>query len=470
MTVRRKLVIWVVTLFTAVLITAGTVSVMALENQLVADVDQRLLERSEAIDQFVADGSDFPAPVRAPDTRFPAAQDMAVVVLDDTGTIVFSTPSGRNDQPDPLPDTSRLDPATAEPGTVREVDSIEDGGPTYRAVINTFDDSGSSIVLAIPLDGIRATMVSTSLTLFTVGVVAALTAGLLVWWVVRAGLRPIDEMIATAEQIADGDLSHRIDEVNPQTEIGQLATALNTMLGQIEEAVHVKSQSEERMRQFLSDASHELRTPLTSIRGYAELHHYGTATPEQVDRAFNRIEHEATRMARLVDDLLTLARLDQQRPLATRPVDITELVTEGVEAARIVDPKRPIELSTPADPVTTIGDETRLRQAIDNLLANVRHHTPPNTPTAVSLTATDRDVTIEVVDHGPGMTEDQAAHAFDRFYQANPEHTKGGTGLGLSIVKAVINGHGGTATMTTAPGQGAKVTLQIPRRGNDRSS
>ena len=349
MTVRRRIVIGVVVLFSVVLAIAGSLSVQALQDRLVADVDQVLLERSGFIERVASRQFTFPRGDRVQDDVFPSAQDMAVVVVGADGEVVLSVPSGRSDQPDPLPDVGALDlAALAASGDVVQVE-VDGGDVAYRVAVSPIGDGVGFAVLAIPLDSVHSAVGATSAILLIAGLVAVAAAGLLAWWVVRAAMRPVDDMIATAGQVAGGDLSPRIEATDDGTEMGQLAGALNTMLGRIEEAVDAKSESEARMRRFLSDASHELRTPLTSIRGYAELYRRGATSPEDVERSFDRIEREATRMSTLVEDLLLLARLDQQRPLESAPVDIAALVTEAVEAARIVDDERSISIEVPSD-------------------------------------------------------------------------------------------------------------------------
>ncbi len=252
----------------------------------------------------------------------------------------------------------------------------------------------------------------------------------------------------------------------PASEVGHLGTALNVMLDRIEEAVDAKTASEARTRRFAADASHELRTPLTSIRGYAELYRQGARSPEEVALAMGRIEHEAVRMGDLVGDLLLLARLDQGRPLDRQPVDLTELVLGAVAAARAVEPDRRVRVDVGEEPVTVSGDPHRLRQVVDNLLANVRDHTGPETSVAVRLGMDDGRATLVVSDDGPGLAAEDASRAFDRFWQAGGDgagsHGQRGTGLGLSIVAEIVAVHGGQIRLDTAPGAGAAFTISLP--------
>jgi two-component system, OmpR family, sensor kinase len=309
--------------------------------------------------------------------------------------------------------------------------------------------------------------------------------------VVRANLRPLDDIEMTASEIAKGHLHHRIPERDPRTEIGSLGRSLNVMLTQIESAFHSQQESEqaahhseERMRRFIADASHELRTPLTTIRGFAA--HYrqrggasgstDNLSPDDLDHLMARVESEATRMGLLVEDLLTLARLDQQRPLAKAPVDLLTLAADAVQDARIVQPGRPIDLTVaPGTAFLVDGDEARLRQVLGNLVNNAITHTPAGTPVKVTISrGTIEDgpsgegggpaVVLDVTDEGPGMTTDQAQRVFERFYRADAARNRasGGTGLGLAIVAGLVAAHGGTVSLRTAPGQGADFQVKLP--------
>jgi two-component system OmpR family sensor kinase len=301
--------------------------------------------------------------------------------------------------------------------------------------------------------------------------------------VVRANLRPLNDIELTAGQIAAGHLDHRVPERDPRTEIGSLGRSLNAMLSQIETAFHAQEESEEaahrseeRMRRFIADASHELRTPLTTLRGFAEFYRQRGGVqedgmrPEELDRIMRRLESEASRMGLLVEDLLQLARLDQQRPLDKHPVDLLTLAADAVQDARMVAPERTIELTVaPGAAFLVDGDEPRLRQVIGNLVVNARTHTPPEASITVAIasgtlkTGTPA-IVIDVIDDGPGMTAEQAQHIFERFYRADAARNRssGGTGLGLAIVAGIVAAHDGEVSVKTAPGQGADFRVKLP--------
>jgi two-component system OmpR family sensor kinase len=333
-----------------------------------------------------------------------------------------------------------------------------------------------------------------------VGLIILVILTLAIIAVVRANLRPLVDIEETAGEIADGHLNRRVPERDPRTEIGSLGRSLNIMLSQIETAFHAREESEaaahhseERMRRFVADAGHELRTPLTAIRGFAEYYrqrgglvpHWdrktpaapataGGLTPEDLDRLMQRVEKEAARMGLLVEDLLLLARLDQQRPLARQPVDLLSLAADAVHDARLLAPARTIDLSVqPGAAFLVIGDEPRLRQVIGNLMSNALTHTPDGTPIEVSIGSGTLDprrpdsppaVTFDVTDHGPGMTTEQAHRVFERFYRTDQARTRatGGSGLGLAIVNALVAAHDGVASVRTAPGKGSTFRIALP--------
>jgi two-component system, OmpR family, sensor kinase len=307
--------------------------------------------------------------------------------------------------------------------------------------------------------------------------------------VVRSSLRPLKQVEETAAEIAAGDLSRRVPESDSRTEVGRLSLAFNAMLGQIESAFRAREESEnsalaseERMRRFVADASHELRTPLTSIRGFAELYRQG-AVPDadSLDRVMRRVEDEAARMGLLVEDLLLLARLDQQRPLELEPVDLLVVAGDAVHDARVLAPDRAIDLDLLGDGAPVVlGDESRLRQVVTNLVSNALTHTPAGTPVSVTLEVEPAEpgdgmpdrVLLAVTDHGPGMTEEDRAQVFERFYRADPSRTRaaGGSGLGLSIVAALVAAHGGRVGVQSAPGDGSRFLVELPQHAGAAGS
>jgi two-component system OmpR family sensor kinase len=349
--------------------------------------------------------------------------------------------------------------------------STSAGGPAFRVRAIKFPGENQVLVQAQPLTDQVGTLHTLFLTEFAVtagAIVLALVGG---WWLVRLGLRPLEDVEATADSIAAGNLDQRVPGADEPTEVGRLARALNVMLERIQAAFDARvrsetrlKQNEQHLRQFVADASHELRTPIAAVSAYAELFERGAATrPEDLPRIVSGIRTETARMDRLVSDLLTLARLDEGLPVDREPVEVVGLVSEAVRTATAVGPGWPVQFWA-AHPIEVTGDKDRLRQVVDNLLANVRAHTPEGTTTTVRVDEVGDQAEIEVRDTGPGMPGDEASRIFERFYRADPARSRisGGSGLGLSIVSAIVEAHGGTVTAVSAPGEGMTVTVRIP--------
>jgi two-component system OmpR family sensor kinase len=454
--IRRRLVIAVVVTIAAAMAVAGFVVVRVLENRLVAATDAQLVQVADRLPRV-------PGILEQGGHRAQSGfESHALIEIGSDGKIRSQIPSGPADNPDSLPDVAGLT-APSPPVTLP---SVGTDGPSYRAVATELPDGGLLIV-AIPLTDVEATLDETRWILLAAGSGGLALAAAVVWLSIRRGLRPINDMIDAAERIASGELTARTTAPNPASEVGHLSAALNTMLDRIEQAMASKTESEARMRRFVADASHELRTPLTSIRGYAELHRHGATSPEEVARGMARIEREAEHMAALVEDLLLLARLDQARVLADERVDLTRIVEETVAEARAADPQRSLVVDLPDGPAIVRGDRLRLRQVLDNLLANIRDHTDPGTMATVTLADGGGSATLTVADDGPGMSTDEAAHAFERFWQAEPTatHPRPGTGLGLAIVAELVAAHGGTITLDTSRGAGTTFTIRFPTDG-----
>lgn len=366
--------------------------------------------------------------------------------------------------------TSRAPQLIGEPATYLTVGSKPPGGPQYRVRVSVLDN-GNQLIIAIPLGTTASTLRQLGFIELAGTAEALFVAILLGWWLVRLGMRPLVEVGRTADAIADGDLDQRVPERRPNTEVGHLAHSFNAMVSRIQEAFaerdeteHQLRESEERLRRFVSDASHELRTPLAAVAGYAELFQRGAADrPEDLPRVARGIRTETARMELLVNDLLLLARLDEGRPLERRPLELVGLAAQSVQAATAASADWPVRLE--ADhPLETLGDEHRLRQVLDNLLSNVRSHTPPGTSAVVRVRESGEWAIIEVEDNGPGMTAEEPARVFERFFRSDSSRTRqgGGSGLGLAIVAAIVVAHGGHVEALSAPGGGALFRVSLP--------
>jgi two-component system OmpR family sensor kinase len=337
------------------------------------------------------------------------------------------------------------------------------GGSGFRVRAEQLPFGVGTLILAAPLADTDATLDRLAMIEALVAVGVLLSIAIVGVILIRRGLQPLERIGEDAAAIGAGDLSRRVEPDDLETEVGRLGHALNAMLGQIEGAFAERAASEERLRRFVSDASHELRTPVAAVRAYAELFDRGARDrPDDLERAMGGIQRESVRIGVLVEDLLLLARLDQGRPLVREEVDLAEVARDAVDAARVLDPQRPLELHV-GGPVPVLGDGQRLRQVVDNLLANVRAHTPPGTPARVGAHVIDGQAVLAVEDDGPGLDADAAARVFERFYRVDTSRarTAGGSGLGLAIVQAIVEAHGGRVAVTGEPGAGATFTVTL---------
>ena len=336
----------------------------------------------------------------------------------------------------------------------------------YRVIATSLPSGQGSVLISSSLENVSKTLKELGFLFLLISLLVLALVGLLARAFIRLSLKPLSEVEVTAAAIAGGDLSARLPQSRPTTEVGKLTTSLNRMLERIEESFAVRVESESKLRRFVADASHELRTPLTAIRGFAELHRQGAVSGEEKTKELvGRIEKESIRMGSLVEDLLLLARMDQTPELAKEPVDLDTLVHEVVASARAAGPDHPITINIPSGDNFVLGDSIRVHQAIANLLANARTHTPSGTPITVAIKELENETTITVADKGPGLSHADQAKIFERFYRADTSRarTKGeGSGLGLSIVDAVMKAHGGSVSVLSELGQGCEFTLHFP--------
>ncbi len=450
MSLRSRLLLVVLGLVIIGLTATDFVTYRALRSFLLDRVDQQLVAaRQPIVTTVFANRPGQPGAV----TQTLNLSGAYAAIIDVGGKVVRDTPHDRG-----VPDLTGIDLSR---NSISTVEGIRDSGK-FRVQVNSLEDS--YLLIAIPLREVTQT-------LHRLLFIEALATGLIVVIVggaalvlVRAGLRPLEDIGGVAGAIAKGDLSRRVPIEGERTEVGRLGLSLNAMLGQIQSAFEARRASEDRLRRFVADASHELRTPLTSIRGYAELFRRGAAErPADLEKAMRRIEEEATRMGVLVDDLLLLARLDQGRPLDRAPVDLVRVAADAVDDARATDPDRALSLDGPEHLVIE-GDEPRLRQVAVNLVANACQHTPVEAPVVVRVTTSDGQAVLEVADRGAGLEPEAAQKVFERFYRADPSRSRsgGGSGLGLSIVAAIAEAHGGRAIVDSTPGQGACFRVILP--------
>ncbi|TXG92286.1 sensor histidine kinase [Rhodococcus rhodnii] len=455
---RFGLVLAVVLLTAVGLLASGVAVTSALENSLTRRVDTQLEEAAQGWARPLGppprELAGEPGPARPPSSFF-------VRTVAPDGTVLRQVNDG--DVTPSLPDAPVTTPTTV---------GSDDGDQHWRVLSTTGSDGTTTVGLSLAENDDTVQRLVVLQALIGLGVLAAVAVA--AYFVVRRSLRPLREVETTAAAIAGGDLHRRVPARDRRTEIGRLSHALNGMLAQIQQAFAATAasedaarRSEEKMRRFVADASHELRTPLTTIRGFAELYRQG-AMPD-TDALMSRIEGEASRMGLLVEDLLVLARLDAQRPLDRRPVDLLAVCSDAVHAARATAPDRAISLVVLDGPGTpeVVGDDARLRQVVGNLLGNAVAHTPADADVVVRLGTTADSVFVEVSDTGPGLSEHDAAHVFERFYRADTSRTRasGGSGLGLSIVAALVAAHAGRVSVESMAGEGATFRVELPREG-----
>lgn len=512
------------------MIGAGVGTMIFLRNAQLNAVDQSLTQTvttdiaSNLMNVDLDDGEATFTPIAAAPTDF----SVAVYSGKGDGRLLAVAGGDSSLSPPQFPSTFSLD-QTVLNGTAPFDLASADGTVRYRASVDTLPIPGSrdyyTQLVALPLNDVNRTVANyigiyTALALFTILCSAVLTRGL-----VTLAFRGLGQVESTAMTIAKGDFSQRMSDIAPGTEVGRLKTAINVMLDRIDEALGERDSTVERMRRFIGDASHELRTPLVTVRGYAELYRMGAIQdPEQTAQAMERIEKEAIRMGALVEDLLALARLDEQRDIAVVAVDLRPIARDAALDARAAAPDRevtftgqapssaiPLALLTEPDPASpkrrggpiagagrllrrrgradapppaletspivvpvvpatpapiVLGDENRIRQVVANLLGNARRYTPEGSPIELSVGA-DLETArgwIAVADHGEGIPEQIRAKIFQRFWRADSSRTRetGGSGLGLSIVASIVATLQGTIEVTDTPGGGATFTVWLP--------
>lgn len=457
MTLRTKLILAFTGLVLVVIALVGVVAVRSTRWVLLNQIEDRLRTASAA-DVFPALGGG----------QQPVGRNLAIVILDREGKVQRSFPSGLPGRFDPLPDTSGLENEPLRRGRPFTLPAVT-GGDEYRALAAEAPD-GRTFVIAHTMRDVALAETALTRRLVTGGGLVLLLGIAGVWVTVRRGLQPVERMIDTAAAIAAGDLTKRVPEADPGSELGRLGTSLNEMLTSVEAAFIAENRANERLKQFVADASHELRTPLAAVSGYAELDRRGALTdPVERQRVMRRIEAETKRMGRLVEDLMFLARLDlgdqaeAGAMLVQRPVDLAGIARDAIADHEAIDHDHPVR-QVGLDRAVVNGDGERLTQVLANLLANLRIHTPPGTDATLSLGVENGWVEASLTDTGPGLPPDALGLVFDRFYRADPSRSRrsGGSGLGLAIVAAIIEAHGGTVAAANVPGGGAQITVRMP--------
>jgi two-component system OmpR family sensor kinase len=445
---------------------AGFGAQALLQDYLINQVDDQLLSVvggvADRLDQagIARDDDDESARAARPLNRVPTS--ISVTVLDPFGNLIGGIGGDFNSNQITDYVKGLLPGQVAAFGT--KPFTVEAPGADFRVATTVLPSSLGSVIVAQSLSDFDKTTHQITVVFLIIGGIVLLFIAFASRQVIKVSMKPLKKIEKTAEQIAAGDLSARLENFEPNTEVGRLSTSLNTMLSRIEESFAARAQSEDKLRRFVADASHELRTPLTSIRGFAELHRQG-AVPEgeKTRELIGRIEKESMRMGYLVEDLLMLARMDQSRELVMADVDLSHLVQEAVSSASAAGPDHPIT-SDIAHDIHTQGDADKIYQVVTNLLANARAHTPTGTAIHVATYSTKDGSYVTVADKGPGLSAEDQMLIFERFYRVDTSRQRSsndGSGLGLSIVDEVMKAHGGTVSVASEPGKGATFTLHF---------
>jgi two-component system OmpR family sensor kinase len=462
---RGKLTVANVALLAVGIVAATAVSVMGMRYYLLDQIDAELTKSRDSlgssrltlrqIDSLSALG--FVRDRLAPEpTEKQPTPDSIFSVVDGRGRAVdllgFKPTEAQVGLADAVDDPSALvkDPSPHE---------VTVHGAAYRATATRLTD-GTYVLIATSTDALHKGVAKAVKLDLAIGTLLLALLACLTMFSVRIRTRPLEDMVETSSAIAEGDLTRRVPSSHhPTQEVEQLRLALNSMLHQVESAYRTRERSAAQLRRFVADASHELRTPLSAIRGYLQLYDKGMLNdPAERRRAWDRMMTEADRMGRLVDELLTLARLDQQPELRFRNVDVSRLVRDAAEDLRVQQPERPLSVSAEGS-LLVRADESGLRQVLGNLVVNVRTHTPADVPVRLGVERADGVVRLCVEDKGPGLCAEDAARVFDRFFRAGGG---AGSGLGMAIVQGVVQAHGGEVTVRTAPGEGLAVTVTLP--------
>lgn len=475
---RRRLTFGILLLTAAGYVISGVIAQQALKGYLLHQVDSQLVALSGGtlprVAAFgIADSDDWeenrekrekkgPLRITTPLQRIPTST--SITLLDSQGVVLAELGGDLNSSPIAnYLDGLSLSDVTSLNGEAFTVEGTYD---EFRAIALPLPNGAGSVVAAQSLGDLNRTVDRLGFVFLLIGLLLLTLITVATRLVVRIGMRPLKDVEITAGEIAGGNLSVRMPDANPDTEVGRLVTALNAMLSRIESSFAARLESENRLRRFVADASHELRTPITAIRGFSELYRQGAIQGEEPTKNLvARIEGESVRMSSLVEDLLLLARLDQAREMEMKPLNLVEIAENAVTSARVSAPLHIIEFEEPEHEIFILGDAPRVHQVIANLLANAGVHTPSGSKITLSITQDNSGVHLSVTDNGPGLTPEAQSKIFQRFYRADPSRARvdgEGSGLGLSIVDAVMRAHGGSVSVQSTLGQGATFTLFFP--------
>ncbi|MCO5215394.1 MAG: HAMP domain-containing histidine kinase [Thermomicrobiales bacterium] len=462
MSLRARLLL-VITVLTATYLIAATLVVRSLESELISQVDARLISLPVTAGSPPGNRFGNDTPPQQPETSTEIENpysDFYIVFVTADG-VIQPLVAGNLDSTDI--DFSRFaDSNLGDAGRVFSTISGESSGERYRVLTHGVGDQQGVVVAMQSLRDIDITLDQVRQTFVIAGAVIATVIVLAGFWVHRLGLQPIARVTAVAEAIAAGNTTQRVEVTDAAIEAGKLGHAFNLMLDE-------RDETEQRLRQFIGDASHELRTPLTSIQGYLDLYQQGAfREPDQLDDVVRRLSSESSRMGAMVQDLLTLSRLDEHPEMRHERVNLMQIVLDAAMDARAVQPQREVVVMESVSPAVVTGDPAQLTQLVGVLVSNALAHTPATSQVSLAVTSNNTGVTLVVRDAGPGMDDQAVAHAFDRFWRGSESRmrVKGGSvgaGLGLSIAKSITEAHSGSISLESSPESGSVFTVQLPK-------
>ena len=468
---RTKLVAITTVLTFATVTVTGLLSVVMLRNSLIQRTDAELKDSAHSMEQILYSGHQ-----NGRNSSNELLRTYGAIMSRDSVVVAQTVQADVTDVPDL--NAYSFNELRSHSGRGFTVKGTQLGSPGWRVVVSDVPGAPDKVlVVGQSMDRTEVVSKNAAALISSIGLITTLTATLIAYLVVTRAFSPLQRVERTAAKIADGDLSQRVEVENPSTEVGRLSRSLNAMLAHIEQAFSAQAQTEASMRRFVSDASHELRTPLVTIRGYSELYRKGAMRSEEdVAAAMSRIESESKRMGSLVEDLLTLARADEKRPLDLQPLDLYILAADAAQDARVSGSSHPVSLTGLEEgegprSAPVVADDARMRQVIANLVTNAMRYTPEGTPVEIGVGLmndglAEPESVIRIRDHGPGISEADQARIFERFYRSDESRHRetGGTGLGLAIVAAITAQHGGSVRLTSTPGGGATFTVALPHR------
>lgn len=450
---------------------SGTVMIGLLQRHLTSQIDDQLVATAHTL-QISASAATFSADGQG---GIPTLYYIHIRNADGTDRYFYSEDTLKASGKPHLPDL--VDTSSAPVSSFRTLPvtvSSSKTGYGWRALIVPVYEQESGefsgyMTIALPLSDLQHTLRTTASYFAVAGSIIVAIGAWTGRVLVRRALFPLRSIESTAGKIAAGDLTKRVTPHPVTTEVGSLSLSLNTMLTQVEQSFEARQASEQKIKRFVSDASHELRTPLAAISGYCELYAMGGVPAERIEEVMGRIASESSRMATLVEDLLTLARLDEGRPLEITEIDLVKLADNAVFDLQALDPTRTVGLTginsrTPPMTLIVPGDRDRLSQVFTNLIGNIVRYTPEGSPVEIALGRSGDTAIVELRDHGPGIDETDRGRVFERFYRADTSRNRksGGSGLGLAIVSGILAAHKGNASLSKTKGGGLTVRIELP--------